>query len=511
MISVPVAYLLFAGVGLALFRVFKPAVAALAVFLGGWVLLPVGVFPDDTANVAFPYWITGLAVPSQMLLTKAWVAPCVALVGALAFDWKTARQLRFSPFDVPVVLWCLWPLAQALVSPQADPQAFLASLYLAGAWGAPWLLGRLYFNNADGQRLLMQGMTWSALACLPIALIEGVFRPGLAYELLYGVHPFHLDGADRYLGYRPLGTFENGNQYGLWMGLCAIAAVWLARAAPAAERRNATIAAALVVAMALAAQSVGAVALMLVGLGLLFAVEYVSLKRMTIAAIAVFVLSGAVYFSGVIPVRELATQTSVGRAVVDTIKGVGRGSFTWRVSQDQKLLPLALERPLVGSAQWDWWRSEKVRPWGMPLLVTGQFGLVGLALCFGLMLAPAVRVGLHAPPRTAAHLHATTTVMATLVVLTVVDMLLNSFVFFPALIAAGGLALSWRSSAASATAKAAPLRAEFTPYRGPGTTTASPAKPIAKPPAPAPAPRPTARRPAGDDRPVRSPGDPRHG
>jgi len=508
MISVPLAYLLFAGVGVALFRAFRPAVAALAVFLGGWLLLPVGVFPADTAGVAFPYWITGLAVPSQMLLTKAWVAPCVALVGALAFDWKTARQLRFSPFDVPVVLWCLWPLAQAVLSPQADPQPLLASLYLAGSWGAPWLLGRLYFGHAEGQRLLMQGLTWSALACLPIALIEGAFRPGLAYELLYGVHPFHLDGADRYLGYRPLGFFENGNQYGLWMGLCAIAAVWLARSAPVAERRNATIAAALVVAMALAAQSVGAVALMVIGLGLLFAVEFISLKRMTVAAIAVFVLSGAVYFSGVVPVRELATQTSVGRAVVDTIKGVGRGSFTWRVSQDQKLLPLALERPLLGSAQWDWWRPEKVRPWGMPLLVTGQFGLVGLALCFGLLLAPAVRVGLHAPPRVAAHVHATTTVMATLVVLTVVDALLNSFIFFPALIAAGGLALARQSSAAPATARAAPLRAEFTPYRGPKTA----AGPVPSSPAPSPAaaPRP-ARRPAGDDRPVRSPGDPRHG
>ena len=83
MISVPVVYLVFAALGLASFRFLKPAVAVLAVFLGGWVLLPVGVFPAGSTDVVFPYWITGLAVPSQMLLTKAWVAPCVAL------DWET--------------------------------------------------------------------------------------------------------------------------------------------------------------------------------------------------------------------------------------------------------------------------------------------------------------------------------------------------------------------------------------------------------------------------------------
>ena len=49
--------------------------------------------------------------------------------------------------------------------------------YLFGAWGLPWLLGRLYFSTLDGQRLLVSGLVVSALACLPFSLVEGIFGP----------------------------------------------------------------------------------------------------------------------------------------------------------------------------------------------------------------------------------------------------------------------------------------------------------------------------------------------
>ena len=68
-----------------------------------------------------------------------------------------------------------------------------------------------------------------------------------------------------------------------------------------------------------------------------------------------------------------------GRAVVGAIKSVGRGSFSWRIAQDQRALPLATARPLVGTGQWDWWRPQPSRPWGLAMLVLGQFGLIGCA------------------------------------------------------------------------------------------------------------------------------------
>ena len=232
MTSAPVAYLLFAAAGLASFGVWRPRIAVLVVCLGGWLVLPVGTYPAGTLDAVFPYWITGAAVPSNMLLTKAWVAPVVALLGALTFDWRRLRQLRPNGFDLPVALWVSWPLAQAawlVHTNPSSPAGGVCSLYLAGTWGAPWLLGRLYCTSTTGQHRLVRGLTWSALACAPMALYEGAFGSGRWYAALYGPHPFRDDGAARYLGFRPVGWFEHGNQYGLWIALCALCAVWLAR------------------------------------------------------------------------------------------------------------------------------------------------------------------------------------------------------------------------------------------------------------------------------------------
>src|SRR6187200_887412 len=124
--SVELAYLLFSVAAIAVFRLLAPATAALVVFLGGWLLLPVGNYPPGSADVIFPYWITGLAVPSSMLLTKAWVAPAAALLGVLFFDRPALARLRLTWTDLPMALWCLWPLLQSLMSTGPDPSGWLS-------------------------------------------------------------------------------------------------------------------------------------------------------------------------------------------------------------------------------------------------------------------------------------------------------------------------------------------------------------------------------------------------
>src|ERR1700677_1606988 len=140
---IELVFLAFGIVALVLFRYLAPAVAVAITCFAGWLLLPVGNFPDGSANVTFPYWITGLAVPSDMLLTKMWWPPFVALIGALATDHKTFLHLRPGWLDVPMALWCLWPLAQWPFATNPDPQPWISSLYLAAGWGVPWVLGRV--------------------------------------------------------------------------------------------------------------------------------------------------------------------------------------------------------------------------------------------------------------------------------------------------------------------------------------------------------------------------------
>jgi hypothetical protein len=437
--SIEAIYLAWVVATLALFRFFKPAVAVLAGYLGGWILLPVGVYPAGAADAVSPYWIIGLALPSDMPVSKAGIAAASALLGVAVFDRGALRRLRPAWLDVPVVLWCLWPWIASLFNDEPRPSAALASVYLVACWGVPWLLGRLYFASRDGQLLLVKGLVLSALACLPFSVVEGVLGPAF-YGWVYGPHPFRLDGAVRYLGFRPLGFFENGNQFGLWISLCALASLWLARAAPPDRQRVWGWIAAIVVAMALAAQSVGGIVLLALGACGLWACAIVRPRAMIVAATALILGGGSVYVSGVIPFNSIARETSAGREVVSAFRSLGRGSFTWRVSQDQKLLAAATAHPAVGTAQWDWWRAHGTRPWSLSMLVLGQFGAIGLLLVLATLLGPALAVAWSAPPGSAWRLENVPLLLAALLLLTVVDALLNSFIFFPALLAAGGLA-----------------------------------------------------------------------
>jgi len=436
--NIAAIYLGWAVAALAMFRFSRPATAALASFLGGWILLPVGSYPPGSADTVFPYWIAGLALPSDMTLTKAAVAPAAAFLGVLLFDRQALTRLRPVWLDAPVVLWCFWPALASAVSAEPRPAPALAVTYLAAAWGLPWLLGRLYVASAEGRLLLVKGLVLSALACLPFSLVEGVLGP-VAYDAVYETHPFRLDGAVRYVGFRPLGFFENGNQFGLWVSLCALAALWLAVSSGRALWKWSAV---VLSTMALAAQSVGAIALLALGAAALWAFGRVRPRLLVSGAALLIAIGGGVYLSGAIPFQAIAKDTGWGRAIVSSMRDAGRGSFTWRIAQDQKLLADAVARPLSGSAQWDWWRAKATRPWGLALLIVGQFGLVGLLFAFATLLGPALRTAWKVPAGSAWQPAGLPLMLATLAVLTVVDALLNSFIFFPALVAAGGLAAS---------------------------------------------------------------------
>jgi hypothetical protein len=421
------------------FKFLKPQSAVLWVLLGGWLVLPVGFYPPDARFSTFPYWLIGAALPSEMLISKAWIAPASALLGVLLLDRPRLRGHHFNAWDLPMVLWCLWPLLQWALRAEAQPTPLLASAYLLGSWGFTWLLGRLYFSSLEGQAALLHGLAWAGLACLPFAAVEGVAGPDL-YATVYEPHPFASDGTERYLGWRPIGFFENGNQYGLWVCLCALAALWVWRSR-VAQRRASWWAwgAFMVCGMALLAQSVGALLLSGLGLAVLALMARARLQTLWIGTLCASLLCGAVYLSGVVPVTQWGKETAVGRKVVEVFRASGRGSFTWRISQDQKAMGLVKSTALVGQGRWDWWRPLNTRPWGLALLLVGQFGLIGLVCAFGALLAPSMRCLWRVPVASPWQASGAPVILATMVVLTTMDAGLNAFIFFPALMAAGAL------------------------------------------------------------------------
>ncbi len=435
--AVFLCYFLLAPV---VFKAFKPRTATLIVVLGSWLVLPVGHYAPGSAQAPFPFWITGLATPSDMLLTKAWIGPLAALLGVLVFDRQALQALRLRWADAPMLAWCLWPVLQSPFVQDAQPAAYLSAVYLMGGWGLPWLLARVYFAEPEGQQLLLRALVYSAAACLPFSLIEGIWGP-VAYPAFFEPHPFRTDGAVRYVGFRPMGFFEHGNQFGIWISLCALAALWRAMVLPPGRSRWLAMGVAvLACAMALAAQSVGALLLALMGVALLSSGRWVRTRIVVFGMLAVLTLSAVVYASGVIPINQIGKGSAWGQSVVNAFRAAGRGSFTWRISQDQKLLSEIKAHPVVGHGQWDWWHAKNTRPWGLAMLLLGQFGLVGLSLCFGSVLWPALREAWQAPQASGWQLSAMPLLFAVLVGLTMWDALMNSFIFFPAVLAAGSLA-----------------------------------------------------------------------
>jgi len=428
----------FSIIALLLFCLAPPAYAVAITCFVGWLLLPVGNFPAGSAEAVFPYWITGAAVPSDMLLTKMWWPPVVALLGALVTDRKTLAQFRPGWMDVPMGLWCLWPLVQSAVVESPDPKPWIATLYLAAAWGTPWLLGRAYFAGFEGGRRLMISLAAGLVVIVPIALIEGILGPRV-YGWFYQPHPFRFDGLERYIGFRPLAFFENGNQYGIWVAATALAGLWLSR--PTSQKGNRVwriLVAVLAAIVAFASQSVGAILLLCVGLALSWSLGHHVLRRALLIGLVLILTAGAIYLSGVTPLRSFAENTAVGRQVVDIVRLSGRGSFTWRIARDQAALNLVDQHLILGSGRWDWWRENGQRPWGLGLLLIGQFGIFGFVLAFSPLLMTIMCT--FSRKQVQCWRQRSNPPLAAIVVMATADALLNSFFFYPAILAAGALA-----------------------------------------------------------------------
>jgi hypothetical protein len=98
--------------------------------------------------------------------------------------------------------------------------------------------------------------------------------------------------------------------------------------------------------------------------------------------------------------------------------------------RDQLALKMVYRAPVAGYGAWDWWRPLKSHPWGLPLLLAGQFGLVSLALLGAALFGGALR-GLW---------RGSGGLLPILILLAGIDAWLNSYIYFPALLAAAALA-----------------------------------------------------------------------
>ncbi len=362
-----------------------------------------------------------------------------------------------------MLVWCIVPLASAFANFQGFFPALRSELYQNLAWGVPYLFGRLYFSDTASLRMAAKAFVLAGMAYVPICLIE-IFTGPQIYAHLYGYQPYRWVGAQRYVGFRPVGLLEDGNQLGIWMATSALIAIWLWRrrlAGPILGIPIAWISGALFV-VTLLCQSGGSIVILFCLLPFVF-VRQNYLPRVLAALLLLGVVgSMGLRLANVVSLQSLVKHNRVASSAAHFLKGIKRGSFGWRLSQDERHVTIALEKPLLGSGEWDWWRASATssRPWSLWLLAFGMYGSVGLLALECLQLLPVARVlwGRLAPGDIAGF--DLRGALASAILMSAIDNLLNGSMILPLLLLVGGL------STPSLALSAAPPQKDNAPHEG---------------------------------------------
>jgi hypothetical protein len=456
-------------IGLLAFRRLPVQLAILVNFIGGWALLPAANYVPSV--VAFPYWILGTALESNYFITKATVVGFTGILGVFLFDRASYKRFRLTVWDLAIGMWLISPLLSAIANPDNFSEGCRGEIYQLLAWGSPYLIGRLHFSDARSLLLAAKAFVIGGLAYIPFCIFE-IFRGPRIYAWLYGYQPFQMNAAQRFIGFRPVVLLENGNQLGIWMATTTLIAMWLwrRRAVKCVLEIPILLVAIGLFSVTILCQSTGAIILLLALIPFVF-VDPRQLSRTVSIVLVLGVLAFAAFrIANIFVWRDLVKQNSAAHAVDGYLRSVGKESLGWRLTQDERHIDTALEEPILGYGQWDWWRGGIERPWSLWLLVFGMYGSVGLISLEALLLIPPLRAVWFPLTRSDIGYTNMRHTLSAAVLITAIDSLLNSSVILPLLLVIGGMN-TWSTTDSEievslnrSRASAGPLSLRGSPY-----------------------------------------------
>src|SRR4051794_35070370 len=325
--------------------------AALIAMIGGWGLLPVADFPASVFGepIGRGGSMHAVAIPTTLLVNKATAIALGCLAGSMLFDWSTVGRFRPAWVDLPILAWCLVPIASALANGLGPVSGLAQTRYLVLAWGVPYLVGRVYLTDGESLRRLAFGLVLAGMVYVPFCLVEFGHRPFL-YGWVYGPHPYQLVGAERFLGSRPVVFLEDGNQLGMWMATSAVSATWLwrARRLPEILGVPAWAVSTLLAAICLLSQSHTAIALMIAGVAPLLIPpnrRFVGMGPGMTRVVAIVL--GVVVLAATVVLARKAFDPEARHAVRAVFSTMGKGSFTWRLARYEEHFPQIAVRPIL--------------------------------------------------------------------------------------------------------------------------------------------------------------------
>jgi hypothetical protein len=208
--------------------------AVLVSLLGAWLFLPVATIE-----------IEGFFDIDKLFLT------CAAVFAAiLVFDFK--RVIRFRPHwaDLPMLIWCLVPIASSvsnclvegfgsacfnpLVDATTSQLGYRIGFYdgLSEAleqtikWGLPYFIGRLYFTDWETFKEMAVAFLLAGLVYLPFMGFEMRMSPQL-HNSIYGFHQHLFAQTFRFGGWRPMVFMDHGLMLAFWTMALGVMSAWM--------------------------------------------------------------------------------------------------------------------------------------------------------------------------------------------------------------------------------------------------------------------------------------------
>lgn len=238
-----------------LFAFLKPRTAVIYNFLIAWLFLPMAQLH-----------VSGFTDVNKMSLA------CVGtLLGALVFDIDTVLAFKPKFWDIPVLVLCICPYFSSRHNGYAMYDGLAAIVYQTMDWGLPYLVGRLYFTDLKAMRELAVGIVVGGLLYVPLVWYEIRMSPQL-HRIVYGFIQFDFSQTKRYGGYRPMVFMQTGLSVSMWMTAAALVSFWLWRCKVVPKVLGIKMGWVTLILLATAAgdHSVGAIALLGIGMGVLW-------------------------------------------------------------------------------------------------------------------------------------------------------------------------------------------------------------------------------------------------
>lgn len=319
-----------------LFMILPPRRAMFAAVIVGYLLLPVGDIR-----------VVGLPDVNKITLIGAGL-----FAGVLLFDTNRFTKYRFHWIDVLMVAWLIAPFFSSISNEIGkfggayDGASETFANFLL--WGMPYFFGRLYITRMEHMRELGIAILLGGLLYVPLCLYEMRMSPVLHLNV-YGFVPGNFNQAIREGGYRPIVFLKHGLATGMWMTAASLAAIWLYRTRSVRTLFNVPMLLIIPVMLAttVMCRSTFSLMLLMAGVGVLFAGNYLRTSLPLIAMVlAVYVYLG---------VR--ATDTWDGKGLVqfaETYISENRAeSLDFRFDAEGPLARHALEQPWFGWGGWN--------------------------------------------------------------------------------------------------------------------------------------------------------------